>query len=68
MIEIDAAVTTDWLESDEEIPDTDEVSAETVADVTADWLETDEDIADTDEFSTDRLVATITDCEATALE
>lgn len=68
MIEIDAAVTTDWLESDEEIPETDEVSDEIVADVVPDWLESDEDIADTDEFSTDRLAATVTDCEATALE
>lgn len=68
MIETDAAVTTDWLESDEEMPETDEVSADTVAEVVADWLEIDEDIADTEELRTDRLVATIVDCDATALE
>lgn len=68
MIEIDAAVTIDWLESEVEMPETDDVSAEIVLEVTADWLESDEEIPETEELTVESAVETTADCEATALE
>lgn len=68
MIEIDAAVTIDWLESDVEMPTTDELVVEIAAEVTADWLESDEEIPDTEELTVERAVETTVDCDATALE
>ena len=67
-IEIDAAVTTDWLASEVEIPTTDELVVEIAADVTADWLASDEEIPDTEELTVERAVETTVDCDATALE
>ena len=68
MIEIDAAVTIDWLERDDEMPDTDDLSAEIALDVTADWLTSDEEMPDTDELTVESAVDTVIDCDATADE
>jgi hypothetical protein len=67
-IEIDAAVTIDWLTSVEEMPATEELVVEIAAEVTADWLASDEEMPDTDELTVDRAVDTSVDCDATALE
>jgi hypothetical protein len=61
MTEIDAAVTADWLASDEDRPDTDEVSVEIVEDVVTDSLASDEDIPETDEVSVEIVDDTTSD-------
>ena len=61
MIEIDAAVTTDWLESEVETPTTDLSRAEIVLEVTDDWLTRVEDRPATEDVSALNELAVVVD-------